>query len=383
MAGWWTGDGSGRDIAGGNNGALLNGTGFTTGMVGLAFSFDGVDNQVTAPHNVNQNGGSQITIDAWMGQATFGHGRPIVQKRSASNIGGYTLETTQSPFGPNNGLQWAIMINGTYRILQTPANVFASNTFYHVAATYDGAMMRIYIDGIERASMAVAGTIDPSTEPLVIGRSVVAPASVFHGLIDELEIFNRALSASEIAAIFNAGAAGKCKPPQPIAAFSRKTHGGSGTFDIDLMPLSVAGVECRTGGASGVQQMVVEFPSPITMTDASILGGTGTVSGFTNNAGIVTIDLTNLGNAQTIFVSLNGVSSGSLSGNVPVAISLLVGDTSGNGSVSASDIGQVKGQSGQTVSATNFRADVTANGGSISASDIGLVKSASGTQLPP
>jgi hypothetical protein len=61
---------------------------------------------------------------------------------------------------------------------------------------------------------------------------------------------------------------------------------------------------------------------------------------------------------------------------------VLAGDTTGNGSVSATDIGQVKSQSGQAVNAVNFRADVTANGGSISASDIGLVKSKSGTQLP-
>ncbi|CAN5637979.1 hypothetical protein BH20VER1_BH20VER1_29570 [soil metagenome] len=48
----------------------------------------------------------------------------------------------------------------------------------------------------------------------------------------------------------------------------------------------------------------------------------------------------------------------------------------------ASEIGQVKDQSGQVVTAANFRTDVTANGGSITASDVSLVKSASGTQLP-
>ena len=63
-------------------------------------------------------------------------------------------------------------------------------------------------------------------------------------------------------------------------------------------------------------------------------------------------------------------------------MAILVGDTNGNGSVTASDIGQTKAQSGQPTTAANFRTDVNANG-SITASDIGLVKSMSGTALPP
>ena len=70
------------------------------------------------------------------------------------------------------------------------------------------------------------------------------------------------------------------------------------------------------------------------------------------------------------------------SSSIPVTFGILLGDTNGNGSVTATDIGQVKSQSGQAVTAANFRADVTASGGSINASDIGLVKSVSGTVLP-
>jgi len=85
-----------------------------------------------------------------------------------------------------------------------------------------------------------------------------------------------------------------------------------------------------------------------------------------------------------VTVALNNVtdSLGNRSGRVPGSMGVLVGDTTGNGSVTASDIGQVKVQSGQAVTGSNFRTDVTANGGSITASDIGLVKSASGTLLP-
>jgi hypothetical protein len=66
----------------------------------------------------------------------------------------------------------------------------------------------------------------------------------------------------------------------------------------------------------------------------------------------------------------------------PSRFGFLVGDTSGNGSVNTTDIGQTKAQSGQAVTTSDFRTDVTVNGGAISSSDIGLVKSAAGTQLP-
>ena len=99
-----------------------------------------------------------------------------------------------------------------------------------------------------------------------------------------------------------------------------------------------------------------------------------TVSGNT-----VTIPLTNVTTQQVIQVRLNGV-NGSSSFIIPMGV--LVGDTNGNGSVSAADVGQTKSQSGNAVTGSNFREDVTVDG-NINASDIGLVKSKSGNVLPP
>jgi len=381
MVGWWPGDGNARDIQNANNGTLGNGATFASGQVGQAFSFDGVDDQVVVPHNANQNGPGLITILGWVRRIASGHGWPIANKRSSSNVGGYTFETTHSPFAPDNGLQWGIWIGGTPHLLQTPANVLTVGSFQHVAATYDGATMRIYVDGVEKANMAVAGAIDPTTDPFVIGRNVVSPASTWNGVIDEVELFNRALSASEIRSIVNAGVAGRCKPPQPTAAFSRKIHGVAGTFDVDLNPNGTPGVECRSGGASGVYQMIVQFANPVTVAGAAVTDGSGSVSGFSVSGAVVTIDLTGITNVQTIVVKLTGVNDGTLSGDVPVAMGVLLGDTNGNRAVSASDVAQTKAQSGQTTTAANFRTDVNASG-SISAADIALVKSKSGTILP-
>ncbi len=215
MVSWWRAEDNALDTINGNHGTLQNGVGFANGFVGRAFSFDGVDDQITISHASNQNTGNQITIDAWIRLDSSGHGRTILQKRSAANIGGYVFETVHSPFGPDNALQFVIMIGGVYRTATSTANVITNGVWHHVAATYDGSSIRIFVDGVPVADQPQTGTIDAVTDPMVIGRNVSNPAFAFHGLIDELELFNRALSPQEIASIVIAGPSGKCLPTTP------------------------------------------------------------------------------------------------------------------------------------------------------------------------
>jgi hypothetical protein len=96
------------------------------------------------------------------------------------------------------------------------------------------------------------------------------------------------------------------------------------------------------------------------------------------------VNLTGVTNAQYIKVTLHNVVDlvGNHTGLISQQMGMLEGDTNGNGATNATDIAQVKVQSGQPVTAGNFRTDVTANGGAINASDISLVKARSGTSLP-
>jgi hypothetical protein len=80
-------------------------------------------------------------------------------------------------------------------------------------------------------------------------------------------------------------------------------------------------------------------------------------------------------------VSLFGVNDGTNTADVAIPMSVLVGDTTGDGSVNSADISQTKSRSGQVVSSTNFRSDVTVDG-NLNSADISLVKSKSGTALP-
>ena len=173
--------------------------------------------------------------------------------------------------------------------------------------------------------------------------------------------------------------------PILLSAVSRKTHGLAGTYDVDLLP-PATGIEPRSGGANGDYKVVVTFAVPITAVSSAVAvpatGGTASVVGTPIVSGNqVTINLTNVSNAQRLTINLIGVNDGTNTTNLSVPMAVLIGDTTGNGAVNSSDISQTQSQSGQSVSASNFREDVTANG-LINSSDISLVQSKSGTGLP-
>jgi hypothetical protein len=109
----------------------------------------------------------------------------------------------------------------SYRYVLTDSPALVTDVWQHVAATFDitTQLMVVYVDGVPVPSSLVAGSvvitsITDSVSPVRIGTAKNIsgqPTEFWTGLIDEVEIFGRALAASEIQAIFNAGSAGKCK----------------------------------------------------------------------------------------------------------------------------------------------------------------------------
>ena len=169
-------------------------------------------------------------------------------------------------------------------------------------------------------------------------------------------------------------------PVQAAKAVSRKTHGSAGDFDLDLPLSGTPGIECRGGGTD--HKIVFTFPTPVTYTNVTVTSGnTASASAVASGTNEVTVNLSGVANAQAITVTLLGVNDGTNANDIAVRMAVLAGDTTGNGSVNGSDIGQVKAQSGQAVNAGNFRQDVNLSG-DINASDIAFVKAQSGSVLP-
>src|SRR6202011_565098 len=170
--------------------------------------------------------------------------------------------------------------------------------------------------------------------------------------------------------------------PMAQSAFSRKTHGAAGTFDVPLPLTGNVGVECRSGGSTNDYQMIINFATSVTVENALVTSGTGSVSSFTVSGSQVTVNLTGVTNVQRITVTLMNVNDGTHMGDVPVSMGVLVGDVNGNALVNAGDVSLTKSQVGVAVSGSNFREDVNVNG-LINSVDVAQVKSKVGTALPP
>jgi Concanavalin A-like lectin/glucanases superfamily/WD40-like Beta Propeller Repeat/HYR domain len=214
---WWSGDGNANDIQDGNNGTLQNGTSFAPGMVNQAFSFTG-SGEVLVPDSANLNFGQNdpITVEAWVFRRGTSPVMHILGKRVGCGAAGIHYQLAFD----GNGLRFdgdsggSCGNNGACSGINPPIN-----EWMHVAGTYDGTTFKIYVNG--QLAGNGSGTLgSANTEPLLIGLSGTCDSSTrWEGLIDEVTIYRRALSALEIQDIFNAGSAGKCKAqstPTPI-----------------------------------------------------------------------------------------------------------------------------------------------------------------------
>jgi hypothetical protein len=171
------------------------------------------------------------------------------------------------------------------------------------------------------------------------------------------------------------------QPPAPLSVVSRKVHGSAGAFDIDLLATPLR-TECRSGGTGGTHQIVLTFAGDVTVTDLEVASSDNQATAtLSYNGPVLTVNLSQVANAQTTSIKLVNVSDEINTGDVVIPFRVLLGDANGNGVVSASDIGQTKSQAGQPLNAANFRSDGNANG-NINSTDISIVKSVSGTQLP-
>ena len=218
LVGWWPGDGDGTDIVNGNTAAPVGGgAGFVTpGHVGSdafqltvnADHFLVVTDPVLEPANV--------TVDAWVRRnGTPGGGNKYIV--SKGGLGGVSPSYAIYSRG---GPVLFLVFNPSFGFTNSPAIAAATvwdGDWHHVAGTYDGTTVRFYFDGAEVS----AGTATPggftigyglaTSNDLSFGTYLGAGGFGFTGDIDEVEIFDRALSLAEIQAIFDADTEGKVK----------------------------------------------------------------------------------------------------------------------------------------------------------------------------
>jgi hypothetical protein len=297
LVSWWRAEGNVADSVGTNNGTLEGGVTYAAGQVGDALSFNGINGIVVVPDSPTLRISNQLTLEVWINDpATNGANDASI----LSKIGGT---------GGNNGYQLALSKNSLVANFNTPGASWPSRqlksavpivpgAWCHMAFTYDQSAMKLYFNGQPVATNVIGPvTIATSSSSFEMGGTDNNNLVYFGGLIDEPSVYNRALSASEIQAIYQAGLAGKCPPdsaPRIVEqpAGQSVTVGGSAIFSV---------------GATGTMPMNYQW-----------FLNSGPLAGDTNSS----LLLTGVGstNAGTYTVTVSNLFGGTVSSNAALTL---------------------------------------------------------------
>jgi hypothetical protein len=273
IVGWWAGNGSAADTALGNDGQLFGDATFAPGMVGQGFRFDGVGDYVEIPDSLNLKP-AHVSVEAWvrLDSLTTTEGFPglqyVVFKRNTRvfNFEAYALRKQL-----DSGVDRFVFSIGDVTGLATLAVAMSTTPviagqFYHLVGTYDGSMVKLYVNGALEGQAATSATIDYGTRPLFIGTSGETFDGKLNGIVDETTIYNRALDATEIAVLHAAGAAGKCASVtgqlSSLAQYVQSLNlsaGISNSFDAKLRTALEALDDANAGNNSSVCNRLQAF----------------------------------------------------------------------------------------------------------------------------
>jgi hypothetical protein len=197
IVGWWkldeTAGATASDASGEQNNGTTTGIAWVRGHTGGAAAFDGSTSEIIVSENVSLDPYA-LTIAAWINPVDWSSDRRIVEKGAYEDQYRLTAE--------GGMLKFDVARVGAVTTRLPPLNAWT-----HVAGTYDGANLRIYVNGTQAASTPATGTMPESPDALYIGSKPKNPSPAsgpsaagyhFHGMLDEVHVYGRALSAAEI-----------------------------------------------------------------------------------------------------------------------------------------------------------------------------------------
>jgi hypothetical protein len=264
------------DISGNSNHGVVGGASWTTdGRFGNALVFDGVDDWVTAPDAPSLNLASGMTLMAWVFPTAHGDGvwRNVLLKERAggevfslysnvdTNVPTVYVVSAAAPGTP-------LDVRGTS---QLPVN-----TWTHLAATYDGTSLRLFVSGAQVGTRAVSGPLLTSSGTLRIGGNSVW-GEFFQGRIDEVRVYNRALTQAEILTDVNTPVSGSLSDTISPWRFGGQPT-GTLAMDTTQATLSLSTSEaatCRYSLEAGVayEAMTGVFATTGSTTHTTTVGG--------------------------------------------------------------------------------------------------------------
>jgi hypothetical protein len=290
LVSWWRGEGSAIDSWDHNKGEL-HGASFAPGEVGQAFLFNGVSDYVHIPvagnlpnaTNLNVGLGAGLTLDAWVNPSDVGNGHPVIEWSRPVGGAPYGVHLWIGHPSRPPGYFYANIADtdGNWHVIDSPSSPVQPNVFQHIAVTYDTTtgLARLYLNGAV-VTEANLGIFTPQTSyELYFGER--PPGDInsryYAGLIDEIDVFSRALEPAEILAIYNAGSAGKCvvnRPPvandfraetlirQPVTIPDVTFIAASSDPDEDTLTLQSVSATSANGGTVALNAASVTYTPP-------------------------------------------------------------------------------------------------------------------------
>ncbi|MBI4586768.1 MAG: hypothetical protein HY717_22365 [Planctomycetes bacterium] len=261
------------DASGFNNHGSISGAAWAAGKFGSGLSFDGMNDLVLVQDSSSLDLSTGMTLEAWVQPAgAISYWACILQKE----VDAWFLHA-----GSSSGGRPAVggTFNGAVRYLNGPA-ALPLNTWTHIAGTFDGTRLRFFVNGVEAASAALAASLQVNNSPLRLGGNTYS-GEFFKGLIDEVRIYNYALSPAEIQRDMGTPIAGEAAPlPPPPAPPAPAENWAALTWsapavNADGTPVTdLAGFKVYMGTQSGVYTAAVDVGQVTQHTVTSLAPGT-------------------------------------------------------------------------------------------------------------
>jgi hypothetical protein len=222
---WWRWEGNGQDSVGAATLTFFNGAGFSTAKVGQGLVLDGVNDYAKTPASAGLDVGASpgFSVEAWINPANAAALTDLVEwNNGAGGIGVHLSTSTASTRDLYANL---VDTAGVSHQVFSAANALTNNGFQYIALTYDKTTgwACLYVNGAQCARTNLGVFTPQTTYDFYVGTRKSGPFTgiFFGGVIDELSLYRRALSGSEVQAIYAAGAAGKCTAPKPLAILTQ------------------------------------------------------------------------------------------------------------------------------------------------------------------
>jgi glucose/arabinose dehydrogenase/PKD repeat protein len=312
------------DASGRGSGGTISGASRTAaGKFGGALSFDGVDDWVTVADSASLDLSGAMTLEAWVRPGALSGWRTVLLKETSNHLA-YGLYAASGAGGsPPQGVIGESSVDGSQGLLL--------NTWAHLATTWDGGTWRLFVNGVQVGVRQFSGSIPQSAQPLRIGGNAVWGDEWFQGQIDEVRVYNRALSAAEIAADRDTpvGGGGPPGPDTTVPSVSiTAPQGGanvSGSVSVAADAadnVGVAGVQFKLDGAN-LGSEDTSAPYSVAWDTTSAASGSHTLTAVARDAA------GNSGSSQSVVVSVDNTqpsvsitapaSGATVSGSVSVA----------------------------------------------------------------